>query len=236
MKKGWILLHRQIEEWPLYFSEPFTKAHAWIDLLLLANHEAKTISIRGNLIEINRGEIGWSKEALAARWKWSRGKARRFLKWLETEQQIVQQDSATLSKITIINYDAYQKTVQQTVQQKANRKPTDGTQTKNNKRTIKNLKKKEHVHFDKFWDAFPRKENKKKARQAWEKINPSEELAGEIINHVSRMKETKQWKEGCGRFVPHPTTYLNGERWVDDPPGDAKPRTDRFAHLTQSGD
>ncbi|MBU1126720.1 hypothetical protein KJ758_03855 [Patescibacteria group bacterium] len=125
MKKGWVGLHRCIEDWDLYFSEPFTKTQAWIDLFLGANHTDGSIHIRGNTVEIKRGQIGWSEITMTKRWKWSKNKVRRFLKWLETEQQIVQQkDRYITTIITILNYDNYQKDTaddtaerQQTIQQ-----------------------------------------------------------------------------------------------------------------------
>ncbi|OQB18173.1 MAG: hypothetical protein BWY14_01019 [Parcubacteria group bacterium ADurb.Bin192] len=108
MHRGYIKLWRKIEDWKLYSSEPFDKARAWIDLLLLANHKGKTINVRGNLIPLKRGQIGWSEASLAVKWKWSRNKVRRFLNWLKTEQQIEQQKSAILNVITILNYEDHQ--------------------------------------------------------------------------------------------------------------------------------
>jgi hypothetical protein len=128
MTKGWVRLHRQIEDWEFYFEEPFTRAQAWTDLILLANFKTGTVIIRGNNIIINRGQVGRSEEFLSRRWQWSRGKVRRYLAMLKTRQQIEQQPSSILSLITIINYDRYQlddttdgttdgqQTVQQTVQ------------------------------------------------------------------------------------------------------------------------
>jgi hypothetical protein len=46
-KSGWVRLHRKIENNFLWFLEPFTKAQAWIDLFLNANHSDNKISIRG---------------------------------------------------------------------------------------------------------------------------------------------------------------------------------------------
>ena len=108
-KKGWVRLHRQIEDNFLYFLQPFTKAQAWIDLFLNANHKDGYIEIRGNVITIKRGQIGWSELTMVVRWKWSKNKVRRFLKLLETEQQIKQQKMAKITTIiTILNYDEYQ--------------------------------------------------------------------------------------------------------------------------------
>jgi hypothetical protein len=117
MKQGWIRLHRKIQDWELYFSEPFTKTHAWIDLLIMANHETTTFFVRGIPITIERGQVARSEESLAKRWKWSRDKVRRFLEWLKTRQQIIQQKSFIINIVTIKNYLRYQETIQQTRQQ-----------------------------------------------------------------------------------------------------------------------
>ena len=112
MKKsesGWVIIHRKIEENFLYFLEPFTKAQAWIDLILNANHKDTSINIRGNIIKIKRGQLGWSEVTMAKRWKWSKNKVRRFLKLLETEQQTIQQKYRSITTITtILNYNNYQ--------------------------------------------------------------------------------------------------------------------------------
>ena len=52
-----IKLHRQIEDNPLRFSEPFTRAQAWIDLLLLTNHDYGIFYVRGNRVEVPRGSV-----------------------------------------------------------------------------------------------------------------------------------------------------------------------------------
>lgn len=92
----------------MWLSEPFTRAQAWVDLIMLANHKPTTIYKRGIKIDIKVGEVAWSEVALGERWRWSRGKIRRYLKELETVQQIVQQRNYTLSRIIIVNYPKYQ--------------------------------------------------------------------------------------------------------------------------------
>lgn len=105
---GWIKIYRKLCENKLWLSEPFTRAQAWMDLLIAANHDGSSFFIRGHEVRVNRGQIGWSEITLATRWKWSRAKVRRFMAWLETEQQIVQQKSNLTSIVTIVNYDKYQ--------------------------------------------------------------------------------------------------------------------------------
>jgi uncharacterized phage protein (TIGR02220 family) len=109
---GWIKLHRAIMDHPDWLAEPFTRAQAWVDLLLLANHKVGHIRKRGILIEVQRGQVGRSEETLAARWKWSREKVRRFLGRLGADGQIsrnpVQQNPKLSCLISIVNYEAYQ--------------------------------------------------------------------------------------------------------------------------------
>lgn len=107
--RGWVRLHRKIDENQLWFLEPFTKAQAWIDLFLNANHKDDILNIRGNIISVKRGQIAWSELTMAKRWKWSKNKVRRFLKLLETIQQIEQQkDRYITTIITILNYEEHQ--------------------------------------------------------------------------------------------------------------------------------
>ena len=53
---SWIKLYRKITENPLYFSEVFTRLQAWIDLLIIANNDESYIYVRGNKVEIKRGQ------------------------------------------------------------------------------------------------------------------------------------------------------------------------------------
>lgn len=129
MASGWVRLHRSLMENDLWKSEPFTRGQAWVDLILLANHKPVTLIKRGITVVIGRGEVGWSEEALAKRWLWSRGKLRRYLKQLETVQQIVHQKNHTLSRIIIINYSKYQENG-----------TTDGTTDSTNNKNDKNDK------------------------------------------------------------------------------------------------
>lgn len=154
--EGWIKLHRQIIEHPDYFSEPFTRVMAWIDLLMLANHKGMNMYVRGNKVEIKRGDTAIAQETLATRWKWSRTKVKRYLNELEKDRQIVQQKSNVINTISIVNYDAYQSddTTESTAddttedQQKADRKPAENPQKSTNK-NVKNVKndKKAHTRF-----------------------------------------------------------------------------------------
>jgi hypothetical protein len=86
---GWYKIYRQLLEGEMWLKEPFTRGQAWVDLIGLANHEDGYIRVRGNRLPVLRGQVGWSLERLAERWKWSRGKVSRFFQELELDEQIV---------------------------------------------------------------------------------------------------------------------------------------------------
>lgn len=111
---GWIKLHRQICENEMWLSEKFTKSQAWIDLVLNANHKDGGFYVRGIFVPVKRGQIAWSEEFMAKRWRWSRNKVRRFIFGLKTAQQAEQLKGHIISLIIIKNYSKYQKTEQQT--------------------------------------------------------------------------------------------------------------------------
>lgn len=92
----------------MYFAEPFTRMQAFIDLILIANHERTTFFKRGIKITVERGQTVRSEDELALRWKWSRGKVRRFLVELENDTKIVQQKSRLCNCISVVNYEKYQ--------------------------------------------------------------------------------------------------------------------------------
>ncbi len=139
MNLGWVKLHRKLSDNKLWTSEPFTRGQAWVDMLILANHKEDFFYVRGNRVTVQRGQLGWSQLGLSKRWSWSRGKIKRFLNELETDQQIVQQNNFISSLITIVNYEQYQGDGQQMIQQTDSRRTADGQQTDTNK-NVKNVK------------------------------------------------------------------------------------------------
>lgn len=113
MQQGWIKLHRQIQDSMIWSSnEPFDNRSAWIDLLLLANHEDKEILVNDKIVTIERGQLHRSQLFFAARWRWDRKRIKKFLIALKNAKMITfsaSTNGATRgTTITIVNYDKYQ--------------------------------------------------------------------------------------------------------------------------------
>lgn len=71
--------------------------------------------------------------------------------------------------------------------------------------------------FARFWESYPRKESKQTAKKAFEKLNPDENLLLKILESIEHFRNSAQWTEADGRFIPYPATFLNGRRWEDEP-------------------
>jgi len=109
--RGWIRLYRKIQECAFLWDstdEPFDRRSAWIDLLLLANHEDKRMNFGGKGITVSSGQRITSMRILADRWHWSREKVRRYLDSLAAEGMIIRESDEHKTLVTIVNYEVYQ--------------------------------------------------------------------------------------------------------------------------------
>lgn len=147
----------------MYFSEPFTRRQARWDLILIANHKDWYFYVRGNKIEVKRGQVARGERDLSLRWQWSRDKVRGFLLQLESSKQIIQQKNRLCSIYTIVNYDKYQTTEPTT--DPTTEKPQKNQNKKDN--NIKNIKETidapPSVDLENLWNVFPHARKAKKA-------------------------------------------------------------------------
>lgn len=70
--------------------------------------------------------------------------------------------------------------------------------------------------FDIFWSKYPRKVKKKKTLEKFIKICKTEDIFKDIITGLEKYIISKEWKKNNGEFIPHPTSWLNGEMWNDE--------------------
>ena len=150
MNKGWIKLHRKIQDCCIWQkNEPFDSRSAWIDLLLLASHKEKKIVIDNKTMIIERGSYMTSFVILSERWKWSRAKTMRFFKLLESEHMVNTKRTSKGTLVTIENYGVFQgsdTTVDTTVDTQNNnvKNIKNGKKEKNGK----NIKEKDSTNVE----------------------------------------------------------------------------------------
>ena len=107
-KKGWIALHRSIQDNALWNEKPFSKGQAWVDMILMANHAPNDILLGNEIITLKRGQFHTSELKLAERWGWSRNKVRSYLTLLESQKMSTAKGTTKGTTITIENYTLYQ--------------------------------------------------------------------------------------------------------------------------------
>ena len=144
-----------------WLSEPFTRGQAWVDLFGLAQHSNGFFRVRGIKVNVERGQLAYSQVTLAKRWKWSRNKVRRYLKELENNKDVEQQNNEVTTTITILKYNDWQ--VSNTVSDTTNDTASDTTEgqqkdskrnTYNKDKTVKNDKnvKTKEIYKEKYLD------------------------------------------------------------------------------------
>ena len=223
MNDGYIKISRKSLDNPLYFSEPFSKWHAWCDLIMLARYKDSEFTVRGIKVNAKRGCVYMSSQDLADRWKWSRGKVLRFLDGLEMVQQIVQQKSNVITCISISNYDTYQ------CDGTTNGTTNGTTEQEKKKEAKKNKKDRKQEYtpynppqgdlfgeikvptFEEFYKAYPRKRGKAEASRAWDKLSDADKI--KAFDSIDVYKNDCIQQE---RDIRYPATYLNGKTFNDE--------------------
>ena len=104
--KGWIKLYRKVRDnwiWdnPEYF-------RAWIDILLMANHEDRDVVFNGHVIKIKKGQKLTSLAKLSERWRWSRNRVDRYLRLLSDAGMVTANRTPNGTLLTVEKYGFYQ--------------------------------------------------------------------------------------------------------------------------------
>ena len=209
MGAGWIKLHRSLQQWEWY-----TVPHMmllFLHLLLSANH--KDGKWRGH--EVKRGQLITGLNSLSKETGLSVKTIRTCLSRFQKSGEIGKYSGNQFSIITILNYDKFQDSEDHKGSPGGTPRATQG-QAKGNKQEVKNLKKEPLRNFDTFWQAYPKKRSKQKAKQIWSKLNPDAVLFEKIMGAVITQAKSDDWQKEGGRYVPLPTTWLNGHRWEDE--------------------
>lgn len=126
--KGFIALYRSIQDHWIWESNEFSQFQAWIDLLLMVNHEDKKTVFDGKLTEIKKGSRITSIRKLCERWNWSNTKVVNFLNNLELDGMITRESDTKKTVITIVNYEVYQSLRDTKTTQKRHSSDTEATQ------------------------------------------------------------------------------------------------------------
>ena len=68
--------------------------------------------------------------------------------------------------------------------------------------------------FESFWEIYPKHQDKKKAKQKFLKACTNEKEYKAIMDGLRNVLPV--WAKKDTKYIPMPTTWLNGERWNDE--------------------
>lgn len=226
--QGWIKLHRKIQEHWLYQEKrKFSRFEAWIDLLMMMNHEDSKVILGNEIIEVKRGQRITSIRQLCERWRWSNTKVTQFLELLQNDGMAIIESDRKKTVITIVNYDFYQGIDDKETTE--NRREDDTKQTQ--KHTNKNDKnEKENIPYVEIINYLNQKANKNyrpstKKTRSLIKARWNEGFRLEDFEKVIDVK-TSQWKDDPKMdkylrpetiFSPKFEGYLNEASFRDNP-------------------
>lgn len=113
---GKISLHKRIREHPVWNADPACYGRAFADLLLLANDAPRVTMMKGEPVHLKRGQLAWSIRGLEKEWSRSAEWITSFLNFCRDNSMITVESKKNRGTIiTILNYDAYNPPLPDTV-------------------------------------------------------------------------------------------------------------------------
>ncbi len=92
--------------------------------------------------------------------------------------------------------------------------------------------------FGEFWKAYPKHVARGAARTAWDKAIKNGADPEEVILGARAYASSPRRRDSDSKFTAHPATWLNHERWADEPepaPSAAPGRTTNQHHESRAG-
>ena len=83
-----------------------------------------------------------------------------------------------------------------------------------NENSIIEVLDQKEMWFESFWEIYPKHQDKKKAKQKFLKLCTDKKKYQEIMQGLRNVLPV--WAKKDNKYIPVPTTWLNGERWNDE--------------------
>ena len=215
MSIGWIKVHRQT------LDNGWLKNHRlwvfWSYCLLKAAHANINVTVGFQRVPLETGQFIYGRDKAAAELDMTVRQVRTCLDCLKDAGNVTIKTTSRFSIITVVNWDSYQdiktENDQQNDQQTTSKRPANDHNMRIKEK--KNTKTSPFAdEFAQFWEAYPLKTKKLEARKAWAKCHPP---LREVLSTLKWQTTSEKWTKDEGKFIPHPTTWLNSGMWEDEP-------------------
>ncbi len=215
MKNGYVALHRKIQDHPFYKEKrEFSKYEAWIDILMEVQHsnEAKDVILGMKVLKCFYGESLKSLKTWAKRWNWSASKVKRFFDLLKKMEQISVKSETITTRLKVLNYHLYdpkRNGSETQMKRKRNGSETEAV-TDNNEKNVNNENVTLENEFNKFWNIYNKKEDRKKCLTKWKRLKQvDKDKIFETLPAYIKSTPDRQFRK-------YPATYLNNESWNNE--------------------
>lgn len=193
---GWIKLHRCLLEKAAWNCLTAGQKCVMITILLLANREERHWLWKGKKYDLQPGQFITSYKSLAKKADVSVQTVRSALDRLETLEFLTREPTRDSTLISVLNWGVYQGREEE-LNTPPNTQPTHDQHTANTPPTPnKNIRNKENkniytAQFESAWNAYPRKEDKKRSYECY-KARVNEGYSEEEL-----LSATKKYADKC---------------------------------------
>ncbi len=248
MLDGWICLHRELLEKPIWKCSTPKQRSILITLLLMAGHKENEWEWKGEKFKVNPGEFVTSLKSISklSGPNISIRNIRTALKRFENFQFLTNKTTNQGRLISIVNWDAYQVVERKSDKQSdkqvtSNRQAGDNYQQCNNETSKGNsvkenfyiTKKKKKLSgkrlktFELFWVAFDYKKGRSAAADSWLDIPQLTDGLVETIVKAAKLATRERIKIIDSGGIPKMAQgWLSEKRWEDEPYKKPEPETE----------
>ena len=216
MDNGYTMWARQTIESEIFYYKPAEWFKIWFYIVNRVNHKDTKL--------FKRGEAIITYDEIILKCKVTKRVTERCVKWLEKETMLVSRRTTRGKKRFVVNYDVFQDPKKYKGSRGGSRGGTSRgvegelgacsivEECKNVKNEKKDKEKMSEQDFETFWSNYPKKADKRKCKQKFLKLDKL--LLPSILSALAKQVSSHQWQDT--KYIPHPSTWLNGERWDDE--------------------
>lgn len=177
----------------------------------------------GEVFLLNSSEIYWNKSTNAKRAITADLNEIKSKTLLETAKTMLQKhgifagNEVENAENTAFSCDEWQeRTTKDNEGQTRTTKDNLGEEEKEEEEKEEKIFNGKSAEFLAFWKAYPNKKNKQTAIIRWDRMNVTPALYKKIMEGLERAKNSREWAEKDGKYIPHPASWLNAGGWENE--------------------
>jgi hypothetical protein len=218
LDRGYFKCWRKLFDSQVFQNEGLLKV--WIWCLGKASYRERCIGFEtgkgGVEVFIKPGQFVFGRDSAAKELRMNPSSVWKRINKLKNLGNCDIESNRQYSIISITNWSIYQGDFLES-NSESNYQVTGKEQASNTNKKDKKVNKEIYSpDFLEFYKAYPRKVDKFGAWKAWEKCNGDRPEISRLLLLIEKLKNTDDWRKESGKYIPHPTTWINKKRWDDE--------------------